>query len=91
MAPGSPWKNGYCESVDARFRNELLNGEAFCCLREARSPTEEWRRACNTKRPNTALGYRPQRQKASFQWTMRQPCKNNRTGPVRRGCSARHL
>ncbi|BAQ70489.1 integrase, catalytic region [Rhodovulum sulfidophilum] len=91
IAPGSPRKNGYCESVDARFRNELLNGETFSSLREARIPTEEWRRPCNTKRPNTALGYRPQRRKASFQWAGRQPCKNNRTGPVRRGCSARHL
>jgi len=29
IAPGSPWANGYCESFNARFRNELLNGEVF--------------------------------------------------------------
>jgi len=24
IEPGSPWENGYCESFNARFRNELL-------------------------------------------------------------------
>ena len=37
IAPGSPWENGYCESFNARFRDELLNGEVFHSLREARS------------------------------------------------------
>jgi putative transposase len=23
-----PWENGYCESFNARFRDELLNGES---------------------------------------------------------------
>ena len=27
------WENGYCESFNARFRNELLNGELFYTLR----------------------------------------------------------
>ena len=35
IEPGSPWKNGYCESFNARFRDELLNGEIFYSLREA--------------------------------------------------------
>ena len=26
IEPGPPWKNGYCESFNARFRDELLNG-----------------------------------------------------------------
>ena len=29
IEPGSPWESGYCESFDARFRDELLNGEIF--------------------------------------------------------------
>jgi transposase InsO family protein len=29
IEPGSPWENGYCESFNARFRDELLNGETF--------------------------------------------------------------
>jgi transposase InsO family protein len=35
IAPGSPWENGYCESFNSRFREELLNGEVFYTLREA--------------------------------------------------------
>ena len=27
IEPGSPWENGYCESFNSRFREELLNGE----------------------------------------------------------------
>ena len=33
---GSPWENGYCESFNARFRDELLNGEIFYTLPEAK-------------------------------------------------------
>ena len=29
IEPGSPWENGYCESFNARLRDELLNGEIF--------------------------------------------------------------
>lgn len=59
IEPGSPWENGYCESFNGRFRNELLNGEIFYSLREAQIIIEEWRRHYNTKRPHSALGYRP--------------------------------
>ena len=57
--PGSPWENGYCESFNARFRDELLNGEVFYSLREAQILIEQWRTHYNTKRPHSALGYRP--------------------------------
>ena len=59
IEPGSPWENGYCESFNGRFRDELLNGEIFYSLREAQIIIEEWRRHYNTKRPHSALGYRP--------------------------------
>ena len=59
IAPGSPWENGSCESFNARFRDELLNGEAFYSLREAQILIEKWRRHYNTVRPHSALGYRP--------------------------------
>ena len=29
IEPGSPWENGYCESFNACFRDELLNGWVF--------------------------------------------------------------
>ena len=35
IVPGSPWENGYCESFNAGFRDELLNGEVFHTLKEA--------------------------------------------------------
>ena len=35
-ALGSPWENGYNESFTGRLRNELLNCESFCTLKEAR-------------------------------------------------------
>ena len=59
IEPGSPWENGYCESFNARFRDELLNGEIFFSLTEARIIIEKWRKHYNTVRPHSALGYRP--------------------------------
>ena len=57
--PGSAWENGYCESFNARFRDEFLNGEIFYGLREAQILIEQWRKHYNTKQPHIALGYRP--------------------------------
>lgn len=59
IEPGSPWENGYCESFNARLRDELLNGEIFYTLKEAQIIIEQWRRHYNTVRPHSALGYRP--------------------------------
>ena len=59
IEPGSPWENGYCESFNARFRDELLNGELFYTLREAQILIEQWRVHYNTVRPHSSLGYRP--------------------------------
>jgi transposase InsO family protein len=35
IEPGSPWENGYCESLDGKLRDELLDRENFYSLREA--------------------------------------------------------
>jgi putative transposase len=59
IEPGSPWENGYCESFNAKPRDELLNGEIFYSLAEAKIVIEGWRRHYNTKRPHSSLGYRP--------------------------------
>ena len=56
---GSPWENGYCESFNGKLRDELLNGEIFCSLREAKVLIEQWRHLYNTVRPHSSLGYRP--------------------------------
>jgi putative transposase len=58
IAPGSPWENGYIESFNARLRDELLNGEIFYSLREAKIVIESWRRHYNAIRPHASLGYR---------------------------------
>jgi transposase InsO family protein len=59
IEPGSPWENGYCESFNGRLRDELLNGEVFYTLQEAKILIEEWRREYNEIRPHGSLGYRP--------------------------------
>jgi putative transposase len=56
---GSPWENGYCESFNGKLRDECLNGEIFYSLKEAQVIIEQWRVEYNTKRPHSALGYRP--------------------------------
>ena len=59
IEPGSPRENEYCESFNARLKEELFNGEIFYTLREAKIVNEQWRPHYNTKRPHSALGYRP--------------------------------
>ena len=58
IEPGSPWENGYIESFNGKLRDELLNGEIFTSLLEARVLIERWREHYNTTRPHSSLGYR---------------------------------
>jgi transposase InsO family protein len=46
-------------SDNARLRDELLDGEIFYSLAEARILIESWRRHYNTERPHGSLGYKP--------------------------------
>jgi putative transposase len=59
IEPGSPWENGYVESFIGKLRDELLNGEIFDTLLEAKVVIENWRREYNQFRPHSSLGYRP--------------------------------
>ena len=36
IQPGSPWENGFCESFNGKMRYELLNGEIFYSMTEAK-------------------------------------------------------
>jgi adenine specific DNA methylase Mod len=36
IEPGSPWENGYNESFNGKMSDELLNGEIFYTLKEAK-------------------------------------------------------
>ena len=59
IEPGSPWENGYIESFNGKFRDELLNGEIFDTIFEAKVITEQWRQHYNKKRPHSSLNFRP--------------------------------
>ena len=59
IMPGSPWENGFIESFNARLRDELLDGEIFYSIAEARIIIESWRRHYNTVRPHGSIGYKP--------------------------------
>lgn len=59
IEPRSPWEDGYCESLNARLWDELLAGEVFYSMTEAQFLIEQCRKHHNTKRPHSALGYRP--------------------------------
>jgi len=58
ITPGSPWKNGSIEPFNGKLRDELLNGEIFYTLDEAKVLIERWRHEYNTFRPHSSLGYR---------------------------------
>jgi putative transposase len=68
IEPGSPGENGYCESFNGKLRDECLNGEIFYSLKEAQIVIEKWRVEYNTKRPHSALGYRPPAHAACSPW-----------------------
>jgi len=57
--PGSPWQNGYIKSLNGTVRYELLNGEIFDTVLEARSVTGKWRKEYNSIHPHCAFRYRP--------------------------------
>jgi len=59
IEPGSPWENGYVESLNGKLRDELLNREIFETLLEAQVLIERWRVEYNTFRPHSSLGYKP--------------------------------
>jgi hypothetical protein len=47
------------ESFNGKLRDELLNGEIFYTLLEAKVLIERWRQHYNRVRPHSSLGYRP--------------------------------
>jgi Integrase core domain len=51
FAPGSRWENVYCQSFNAKIRDEFLNRELLSTLKEAQIPIAAWRRHANTVRP----------------------------------------
>lgn len=59
ITPGSPWENGFNERFNGSLRDELLNGEMFYSLAEAKIIIENWRKHYNEIRPHSSLNYQP--------------------------------
>lgn len=59
VEPGSPWENGYVDSFNGKLRDERLDREVFERLLEAKVLIARCRKAYNTIRPHSSLGYRP--------------------------------
>jgi len=58
IEPPQPWENGYIESFNGRFRDEVLNRELFYSVAEAKVIVQRWRNEYNHHRPHSGLGYR---------------------------------
>jgi len=57
--PGSPWENGYNERFNGTLRREVLNGEWFTTINQAKTVIGKWLRQYNHIRPHQALNMRP--------------------------------
>jgi len=56
IAPGKPMQNGFIESFNGSFRDELLNEALFSTLAEARTKITAWKEDYNRIRPHSSLG-----------------------------------
>jgi putative transposase len=57
MAPGAPCETGYIESFTSKLRKELLNGEIFISMAEAKHMTDISRNEDNENKPHSGLRY----------------------------------
>ena len=62
IQPGKPNQNAYCESFNARLRDECLNTQWFSNLAEAKNNIEAWRKEFNEQRPHSSLKYKTPKQ-----------------------------
>jgi len=53
---GNPQQNPFVERFNGTLRDELLNGEEFDSLLEARVVIDRWRQEYNSLRPHRGLG-----------------------------------
>lgn len=57
IAKGSPQQNAYVERFNGTMRNEVLNGELFRSVLEAKVVLHQWVVQYNTVRPHRGLGF----------------------------------
>lgn len=62
IQPGKPNQNAYCESFNARLRDECLSIQWFSTLTEAKDNIEIWRKEFNEQRPHSSLKYKTPKQ-----------------------------
>ncbi len=93
IAKGSPWENGYVESFNSRFRDELLNRELFTGLEDARWVVDRWRLDYNHHRPHSSLDYQTPAAFAA-RWLTSAPQVTSATpqqpAPLRQGSGPMH-
>ncbi len=68
--PFRGWENAYVESFNGKLRDELLNGELFLSLSEARCVLDEWRLDYNHRRLYTSLNWQTS---AAFAASLQEP------------------
>lgn len=71
--PGSPWQNGFIESYNGIFRDEVLNRELFESVDEAQTIADRWRCEYNELRPHGSLKGKTPKAFASICKTQQQP------------------
>lgn len=59
IPPGQPWRNGFIESFNGRFRDECLDVDQFHSLSHAIGVIGIWNEEYNQTKPNSSLGYLP--------------------------------
>jgi putative transposase len=59
---GRPQQNAYVERFNGTMRDEVLNGEEFTGVLEARVVLEAWLEEYNLRRPHRGLGMKTPRQ-----------------------------
>jgi transposase InsO family protein len=75
---GVTWENGYIESFNGKFRDELLNGEIFETITGAKVATEQRRNYYNKIRPHSSLGYKPPAPEAFCSFQLQMPERINK-------------
>ena len=86
IVPGSPWENGYCESFNARFRDELLKTAKSSTHSKKRKSSSRNGENTTIRRGHTvpwATVHQPR--KPSSQWTKSRSCTNIHPGPLKGG------
>lgn len=70
IAPGKPVQNAFCESFNARLRDECLNEYDFVSLAHVHEILGQWRERYNRERPHKSLGWKtPEEFAKSFSTT----------------------